>query len=368
MPVGQSPIQTETYSCTVVTSDPSSGKVEIALPGNLENVVVTTTPIAFRWPIVGEVWRVERINRQFYLREPYPLRNPGTIPATTTSAPTTIQTIAPGDAVINAPTGVIHVLGSKDGSTDYAITGSTAGGSTWHETNGPPSSSLGVNGDFDLDGITGNVYQKTGGAWTVVANIKGPTGATGATGATGSTGATGPVGPTGPTGPAGSTGATGATGATGPTGATGTRGSLWYSYTGTGTPATGTFAGEADGDYCIRSSDDEVFKRISGSWVAQFQIGSNATQVNGVNHTTGSSLIAVPSFASGTWASVSIPHGLGVTPKGASVFLTSGGTFAANIYIANGLMDSTNIQVWCYNSSAFNLSTGTGQFAWEAWY
>src|SRR5436190_22607323 len=68
-------------------------------------------------------------------------------------------------------------------------------------------------------------------------------------------------GGTGPTGPEGPTGITGATGPTGATGATGARGSLWYSYTGSGTPAAGTFSGEANGDFCIRSSDDEVFKR-----------------------------------------------------------------------------------------------------------
>lgn len=134
MPVGQASIPVESYSCTVVTSDPASGTVEVALPGNLENVIVTTTPVAFRWPMEGEVWRVERINRQFYLREPYPLRNPGAIDATTTTSTTTIETISPGDAVLNSPTGAIHVLGSKDGSTDFSfdkriVSGSRGSGS-----------------------------------------------------------------------------------------------------------------------------------------------------------------------------------------------------------------------------------------------
>jgi hypothetical protein len=82
----------------------------------------------------------------------------------------------------------------------------------------------------------------------------------------GGSGGTGSVGPAGPAGP---TGATGPTGPTGATGVTGARGSLWYSYTSSGTPAAGTFSGEADGDFCIRSSDDEIFKRVGGAWVDQ---------------------------------------------------------------------------------------------------
>ncbi len=66
---------------------------------------------------------------------------------------------------------------------------SGGGGSVWYNGTGAPSSGLGANGDYYLDNATGNVYAKSGGAWSIVANIKGPTGATG------STGATGPAGP-----------------------------------------------------------------------------------------------------------------------------------------------------------------------------
>lgn len=125
MPVGQPTSTTQTYSCTVVTSDPASGTIEIAIPGNLENVMVISTPVAFRWPIAGETWRVEKVNGQFYLREPYPLLNPGTTPSTSTTATNTINTIEPGDAVINTPTGKVWILGSSDGSTDLSF-GSTS--------------------------------------------------------------------------------------------------------------------------------------------------------------------------------------------------------------------------------------------------
>src|SRR5450631_1629916 len=105
MPVGQPTPTTHTYACTVITSDPVSGKIEIGIPGNLENVIVVSTPVAFRWPVAGETWRVEYVNGQFFLRDPYPLLNPGSVAATTTTASTTINTIEPGDAVLNSPTG-----------------------------------------------------------------------------------------------------------------------------------------------------------------------------------------------------------------------------------------------------------------------
>jgi microcystin-dependent protein len=52
-------------------------------------------------------------------------------------------------------------------------------------------------------------------------------------------------------------------------GATGQRGSIYYNYTGTGTPAADTFIGELDGDFAIRSADGEMFKRVAGAWVDQ---------------------------------------------------------------------------------------------------
>jgi hypothetical protein len=73
-------------------------------------------------------------------------------------------------------------------------------GATWFNGANMPSSNLGVNGDYYLNSVNGDVYNKISGAWVIFANIKGATGATGATGTTGATGATGPMGPTGPAG------------------------------------------------------------------------------------------------------------------------------------------------------------------------
>ena len=55
-------------------------------------------------------------------------------------------------------------------------------GSAWREGSGVPSSGLGANGDFYLNGVTGDVYTKTSGSWgSPVANIKGAPGPAGST-------------------------------------------------------------------------------------------------------------------------------------------------------------------------------------------
>lgn len=93
-------------------------------------------------------------------------------------------------------------------------------------SSGPPSNTLGNNGDIDIDTTNVAIYgPKANGAWPVTGiSLIGPVGPQGTTGATGPIGATGPQGATGATGPIGATGATGATGLTGATGATGPQG------------------------------------------------------------------------------------------------------------------------------------------------
>lgn len=103
----------------------------------------------------------------------------------------------------------------------------------WLGGSGAPANTLGAAGDWYLDYATGDVYEKTGTAWTLRTNIKGatgsqgpqgPTGATGPQGPQGDTGATGATGATGPQGPQGATGPQGVTGAQGPKGDTGAQG------------------------------------------------------------------------------------------------------------------------------------------------
>lgn len=69
-----------------------------------------------------------------------------------------------------------------------------APGSIWRDGTGVPSNGLGVNGDYYLNDANGDVYLKSDGTYSIVANIKGPTGTTGTTGATGSDGGDGQYG------------------------------------------------------------------------------------------------------------------------------------------------------------------------------
>jgi hypothetical protein len=66
-------------------------------------------------------------------------------------------------------------------------------GAAWYNGTGAPSVSLGTNGDYYLDDSTGNVYQKSAGAWSIAASIKGPQGIQGIQGIQG------PIGPAGTT-------------------------------------------------------------------------------------------------------------------------------------------------------------------------
>jgi hypothetical protein len=115
-----------------------------------------------------------------------------------------------------------------DNGLDEALIPPTGGGTAqaeaWWSGNGAPAVGLGALGDWYLDQVSGQVYEKTTGGWVIRSNIKGPTGATGPTGPTGNTGPQGTIGPAGPTGPTGLTGPTGNTGPQGTTGRTGPTG------------------------------------------------------------------------------------------------------------------------------------------------
>lgn len=61
--------------------------------------------------------------------------------------------------------------------------GYTPGRGQWYAAPGVPSAGVGQSGDLYLSTTSGQVYQNSGGAWSLVSNITGPTGATGAAGA-----------------------------------------------------------------------------------------------------------------------------------------------------------------------------------------
>jgi len=108
-------------------------------------------------------------------------------------------------------------------------------GTMWYTGSGVPIGGTGVDGDLYLRTANGDVYKKTSGTWGVICNI------------------------TGPTGPQGATGATGAAGSNGINGTNGVDGATWL--TGSGVPSGGV-----DGDLYLRTSNGDVYKRVSGSW------------------------------------------------------------------------------------------------------
>jgi hypothetical protein len=77
----------------------------------------------------------------------------------------------------------------------------------------------------------------------------------------------------------------------------GQRGSNWFTYTGSGTPAAGTFTGELDGDMAVRQSDSEVFRRVSGAWVDQGWKQQTGMATMDTMHIVGNS--GEPAFANG---------------------------------------------------------------------
>ena len=112
-----------------------------------------------------------------------------------------IPALLPGQLAFSTDTHKLFV-GQLSGG-NYLITasgaagGSGAVGSQIYVGAGVPLSTLGANGDLDINSATDDVYKKAAGAWgSPVANLKGSTGLTGATG---------PQGATGPAGAGGST-------------------------------------------------------------------------------------------------------------------------------------------------------------------
>lgn len=106
---------------------------------------------------------------------------------------------------ITAGPGITITRGANGQMVISAAQGSV---SVWRNGIGAPANTVGNNGDYYLDDGNGNVYAKSAGVYSIVANIAGPQGVAGAAGAAG---ATGPQGPKGDAGIAGAPGANGNT-------------------------------------------------------------------------------------------------------------------------------------------------------------
>jgi hypothetical protein len=90
-----------------------------------------------------------------------------------------------GDTGDQGPVGPQGSKGDTGPQGPVGPMGPAGEGTRWYNGSGVPSSELGINCDFYLDLLSGNIYNKISGFWTVVANIMGPQGLKGDTGATG---------------------------------------------------------------------------------------------------------------------------------------------------------------------------------------
>jgi hypothetical protein len=170
-------------------------------------------------------------------------------------------------------------------------------GSTWYSgvTDPDPTVLLGVNGDFYVNTVTNNVFQKTNNLWNKTFNLQGAAGATGPQGLAGVNGSfwfNGTIDPppasiaaktgdlylntnTGEvylfgssaswTGPIavlkGQNGTSGINGTNGTNGTNGVNGAQWITGSGVPNPAIGN-----SGDFFINISNNNVYQKSSGGW------------------------------------------------------------------------------------------------------
>jgi hypothetical protein len=179
----------------------------------------------------------------------------------------------------------------SDGGT-LVLSGFTAAdaGATWRDGSGAPSNTLGADGDYYLDNPTGNVYLRTSGTYSIVANIKGATGTNGTNGINGTDGADGSNGTNGTNGTNGSPGTDGKT--------------VLY---GTVVPTTEG----VDGDFYIRTTTNYIYgPKASGTWPAGTSLvgptgatgatGSGGSGVASCRVATAAVLSGTPTYANGS--------------------------------------------------------------------
>jgi hypothetical protein len=102
------------YGGVVSTLNISTGTLQVILKtaDNPSVSVYVTGPI-WRWPQVGDSVMIRQENGSWYFD--------GWFISTSTAA-ITLNDINPGDVAITTPTGVVRVIGSVDGSTDFTMT------------------------------------------------------------------------------------------------------------------------------------------------------------------------------------------------------------------------------------------------------
>ncbi len=209
-------------------------------------------------------------------------------------------------------------------------------GAKWFNGAGAPAGPTGADGDYYLDTNNGDVYEKGGGTWTKIGNLKGANGTPGTIGAKWFNGAGAPAAATGLDGDYyldtgngdvyekfGGTwtkignikGANGTNGTNGTNGANGVNGATWFNGVGAPSAATGV-----NGDYYLDTNLGNVFKKTGGAW-------TNVGNIKGPKGDNGLPGDPGPGLEDGLTriTALSWGHGLGNNPL-VDVKLTNGGT------------------------------------------
>lgn len=126
--------------------------------------------------------------------------------------------------IINNGDTFLEVRTAINSNFEELYKNSTAAGAEWFTGEGAPSNSQGKDGDYYINTLTGDVYGKASGSWSIELNIKGPQGEQGPKGDPGPQGERGPQGLQGEQGPAGQDGAQGPQGIPGQDGEQGPQG------------------------------------------------------------------------------------------------------------------------------------------------
>lgn len=270
-----------------------------------------------------------------------------------------------GDYYLNTLNGDIYTKGpSTWGSVLMTINGEDGADGTdglnWYFLNSDPVAQ-GIDGEMALNSTTWDVFKKISGTWSLIGNIEGGEGDPGNNGVGISS-----ITKTSGNGAAGTTDAYTITysdastsvfyvynGDDGTNGTNGTNGATWS--TGAGVPNN---ANGSDGDLYLNTTNQDVYKKISGSW------GSAICNIKGVQGVSGnidrySAALAadVQLPASGTWYNgplISLPAGVWLI--NAQVTLFRNATTAANYFarITNGTNHHASSQM--YHASVSGIS------------
>jgi hypothetical protein len=204
-----------------------------------------------------------------------------------------------------------------------------APGSAWYQGSGVPSSGLGVNNDFYLNTVPGDVYQKAAGAWALIANIKGSNGAAGAAGTTGA------------------------------------NGSAWFSAS--GVPSIGT---GVNNDFDLDVTTGFVYQKQSGVWVQVASIrgpagptgpsGGSTNWLGAWSASTTYHSATFDSVSSGGSSYVAILDGINHVPPNATYWqlLAQAGTNGTSG--SNGTNGTNGVNGATWFSAAGVPSSGTG--------